>query len=63
MVIALKTEEEPKWSSNNDEIATYLHLRWKKDIATNASILTDDFAPVEYYQRSLLPPYLLDFWL
>lgn len=36
------------------EIENYLGHLWKKDIANDIGVLTDDYAPVDYYIASAL---------
>jgi spermidine synthase len=54
MLVALKSEKIFKWESPNKEIEKFLSQAWKKPIANDMPILTDDFAPVEYYKRTSL---------
>lgn len=51
MLVALKSERVPKWSSSDNEIAKFLSQVWEQPIANDVPILTDDFAPVEHYKR------------
>jgi len=51
MLVALKSEKVSKWESPNKEISGFLAQVWKKPIVNDMPILTDDFAPVEYYKR------------
>jgi spermidine synthase len=55
MLVALKSEKIPDWKSPYKETDEFLSRVWKKPIADDVPILTDDFAPVEYYQRILIP--------
>jgi len=51
MLVALKSEKISKWESHDKEIDGFLSQVWKKPIANDVPVLTDDFAPVEYYKR------------
>jgi len=52
MLVALKSEKDLRLESpNNKEIEKLLSQVWKKPIAEDMPVLTDDFAPVEYYKR------------
>jgi spermidine synthase len=51
MLVALKSEKIPNWESSDKEISGFLSHVWKKPIADDVPVLTDDFAPVEYYSR------------
>ncbi|MEZ5404666.1 MAG: fused MFS/spermidine synthase [Verrucomicrobiia bacterium] len=51
MLVALKSEKFFKWESPDKEIEKFLSHVWKKQIINDVPILTDDFAPVEYYKR------------
>ena len=54
MLVALKSEEIFKWESPDKEISGFLSQVWKKSIQDDVPVLTDDFAPVEYYKRLAL---------
>ncbi|MBT3817586.1 MAG: fused MFS/spermidine synthase [Candidatus Magasanikbacteria bacterium] len=49
MLIALKTEKEYTFESDDEQLQQYLQHLWKKEIITDKLILTDDYAPVDYY--------------
>lgn len=51
MLVALKSDHIPAWESRDTEISGFLAQVWKKPIADDVPVLTDDFAPVEYYKR------------
>ncbi|MDZ4243603.1 MAG: fused MFS/spermidine synthase, partial [Candidatus Doudnabacteria bacterium] len=51
MLVALKSEKTPEWKNLNKETDKFLSQVWNKPIADDVLILTDDFAPVEYYKR------------
>src|SRR3989344_6130495 len=46
MLVALKSEK-----ISDKETAKFLSQAWNKPIADDMQVLTDDFAPVEYYKR------------
>lgn len=52
MLVAIKGNQKPSFTSNNIEEDTYLQSLWKDQIP-DAPIITDDFAPVEYYLRNI----------
>ncbi len=54
MIIALKSNQFPKWVNKNKELNDYLSKVWKKEPDTGLPILTDDFAPVDYYKMLAL---------
>lgn len=49
MLIALKSNVEPNFSNTDPEISAMLKNLYKGQISWNQPILTDDFAPVDYY--------------
>jgi len=51
MLVALKSEKISKLESLDKEIDGFLSKVWKKPIADDVPVLTDDFAPVEYYKH------------
>ncbi len=51
MLVALKSEKIPEWKSPNSEINKLLSRVWTGPIDNDVPVLTDDFAPVEYYKR------------
>jgi spermidine synthase len=54
MLVAIKSDVEPTWESDNLEFQRFFLHRWTAPIATDLPILTDNFAPVEYYKRTSL---------
>ncbi|MFH1187440.1 MAG: fused MFS/spermidine synthase [bacterium] len=54
ILIALKSKEKPKFNSANPVLNSYLQRLWKKEIDTDIPILTDDFAPVDYYINEII---------
>ena len=53
ILVALKSEEEPELTSDNHEYAKYLARLWTGEIAADMPVLTDDYAPVDYYNMQL----------
>jgi len=51
LLVALKSPRLTH-SSENTEIAALLARQWKKEIPLDMPVLTDDFAPVDYYRRN-----------
>ena len=49
ILVALKSEKDIVFKSANLEINEYLRHLWKKTVDADTPILTDDFAPVDYY--------------
>ncbi|MFA5076028.1 MAG: fused MFS/spermidine synthase [Patescibacteria group bacterium] len=53
ILVALKSNDLPSWQSTDPELNGYLQHLWVEPIADNLPVLVDNYAPVEYYQRSL----------
>lgn len=49
ILVALKSKEKPVFKNNDEKLNEYLNHLWKKNIETDVPILTDNFAPVDYY--------------
>lgn len=49
MLVALKWTKAPDFSSENPEINKYLENLYKNEIPNDIPIITDDYAPVDYY--------------
>jgi len=49
IIVAFKNPAEPRWTSDDPEIAPRLARRWTRPIPMDVPILTDDYAPVEVY--------------
>ena len=49
MLVALKFKRGPEFASANPKLNEYLKHLWKKEIDADMPILTDDYAPVDYY--------------
>jgi len=54
MLVAIKSDQKPNWISTNPIFKQFLSGRWIKPIIQDVKILTDDFAPVEYYSRNII---------
>ncbi|MDD3284914.1 MAG: fused MFS/spermidine synthase [Patescibacteria group bacterium] len=54
ILIALKSDKEPVFSSIDPKLNEYLKHIWKNNISTDIPVLTDDFAPVDYYINKVL---------
>jgi spermidine synthase len=54
MLIALKSDVVPSFSSNNEHYQEQLSHVWTKPVVDDMPILSDDFAPVEYYRRETM---------
>ncbi len=55
VLVGLKTKNAPALQSDNGEFSELLKHAWEGKVASNMPVLTDDFAPVEFY---MLPAYL-----
>lgn len=51
MLIGYKSSTVPSFESSEPAITALLERRWTGEIAADVPVLTDDFAPVEYYKR------------
>ncbi|BFT95216.1 MAG: fused MFS/spermidine synthase [Minisyncoccus archaeiphilus] len=49
VMIGIKSDKKPSFNNPDPELNRFLSMLYKKEISTNIAILTDDFAPVEYY--------------
>ena len=49
ILVALRSEKSPSFTDVDSTLNEYLGHLWQKPIETNLPILTDDFAPVDYY--------------
>jgi len=49
ILVALKSKEEQIFTDADPKLNEYLQHLWGKEIAADVPILTDDFAPVDYY--------------
>lgn len=49
ILVALKSEQNQAFNNTDLELNEYLQHLWKKEIDTDKPVLTDDYAPVDYY--------------
>jgi len=49
MLVALKSRQKPVFTNVDPQLNNYLQHTWTKEIVMDMPILTDDFAPVDYY--------------
>jgi spermidine synthase len=54
MLVALKSQTQPTFISTDLQLNEYLQHFWQKEIPNDVPILTDDYAPVDYYINKLL---------
>lgn len=54
MLVALKSEQTPVFTSKDVELNGYLSHLVKRPIPDDLPILTDDYAPVEYYTKAII---------
>ena len=54
VLIALKSQTIVSFENDNPELNEYLNHLWKKDVQRDVSILTDDYAPVDWYMKDLI---------
>ncbi|NQT50311.1 fused MFS/spermidine synthase [Candidatus Kuenenbacteria bacterium] len=54
LLVALKSEQEPTFVSADLELNNYLQHLWKKEVLNDKPILTDDYAPVDYYMSKTI---------
>jgi len=52
MIVAIKSPKPVVMSDVGPELNGYLQHEWKQPIAADMPVLTDDYAPVEYYMKS-----------
>ncbi len=50
ILIALKNSKTPAFESDDKELSAYLQTLWKKEIPMDMPVITDEYAPVEYYR-------------
>jgi spermidine synthase len=53
MLVALKSRDNPVLTSSNPEMQSYLDHLFTRPIERDMPILTDDYAPVEYYVQNM----------
>lgn len=54
MLVAIKSKNMPSFASNNQELSKYLSTLWKNEISFDMPILTDDYAPIDYYTSAFI---------
>jgi spermidine synthase len=54
MLVALKSESKPDFTSANQEINGFLSHKWDEEVEKDKPILTDDKAPVDFYINKAL---------
>ncbi|HAK59425.1 MAG TPA: spermidine synthase [Nitrospiraceae bacterium] len=54
MLVALKSKKKPILTSSDPTLNAYLGHLWKKEITADVPILSDDYAPVDYYISKML---------
>lgn len=54
ILVALKSRQNPTFSNVDLELNEYLRHLWKKEIDIDKPILTDDYAPVDYYMSKTI---------
>ena len=54
LLVGLKTTVTPEFASSNDQINQYLSHLYKGNLEFDGEILTDNYAPVEYYASKAL---------
>ena len=48
MIIAVKSDTQPRLTSNDEELKSYLSHLWKGELDPGVLLLTDNFAPLEF---------------
>ncbi len=54
MLVAIKSDKIYELSSDNEEYSKYFKNLWTGEIINDVPILTDDFAPVDYYTLKIV---------
>lgn len=54
MLVALKSQDAPRFSSDDEKLNEFLQHEWGEEIVQDVPILTDDYAPVDYYMSKAL---------
>jgi spermidine synthase len=54
MLVAIKSLTTPVFSSTDPEMNAFLQHHWLKEPLAEVPVLTDDFAPVDFYLRKIL---------
>ena len=54
IIVALKSDKKPTFTDNDEELNEYLQHLLKIKIKFDVPILTDDYAPVDYYNSKII---------
>jgi hypothetical protein len=54
LLIALKSDVIPSWESEDAELTAYLQHEVTELISSDLPLLTDEFAPVDYYTNKAI---------
>lgn len=54
ILVAFKSNAEPSFVNINPTLQAMLNRRWTQEIKRDIPVLTDDYAPVEYYRRKAM---------
>ena len=49
ILVALKSEKKPDFNSTDQTMNAYLRHLWQNELPADLPVLTDDYAPVDYY--------------
>ncbi|PIP17586.1 MAG: spermidine synthase [Parcubacteria group bacterium CG23_combo_of_CG06-09_8_20_14_all_35_9] len=61
ILVALKSNKPQNFNDADPKLNEYLQHLWKNEIITDIPILTDDFAPVDYYINKMIKNENLDY--
>jgi len=53
ILVALKSTNQEQWKSDDPQLQAMLEMLWKPTITDDLPVLTDDFAPVDFYTRNV----------
>ena len=54
MLVALKSKKDPIFNNTDPKLKEYLQHLWKGEVDMDMPILTDDYAPVDYYISKII---------
>lgn len=54
MLVALKSKKDPIFNNTDPKLNEYLQHLWKGEVDMDMPILTDDYAPVDYYISKII---------
>jgi len=54
ILVGLKSDIKPSFTSDDKELNSYLQNLWTNNIELDMPILTDDYAPVDYYTMKII---------